>query len=254
MAEGRVVMSMTFAVIVGTVMIQAPTARLVGRRLGVLEEKRSGVLIVGADSVGRALGRKLVRASVPVLLLDTNRWNVERAQNDGLDARVGNALDELVMRTLDLDVIGRLMAVTSNDSVNRVAVQIYEREFGPQNVHAIRLADSPEPDEESEDAPYLFGERLSWEDLFQKLGADHTLESAAIEERNTSVSDLMQRYPGVVPLFAFDEEDELRTLSDDAPLRIGESVIYLHDPNAEDAESATAAKTEPRAEADAPAS
>ena len=84
MSEGRDVMSMTFAVIVGTVMIQAPTARLVGKRLGVLEEKRGGVLIVGANSVGRTIGKSLSRLSVPVLLLDTNRWNVERAQNDGL--------------------------------------------------------------------------------------------------------------------------------------------------------------------------
>lgn len=236
MNEGREVMSLTFAVIVGTVMLQAPTARLVGRKLGVLEEKRGGVLIVGANSVGRALGRQLVRASVPVLMLDTNRWNVERAQNDGLDARVGNALDELVMATLDLDVIGRLMAVTSNDSVNRVATQLYEREFGPQFVHAIRLSESPEPNEAREAAPYLFGKRLSWEDLFQRLGSDQTLENAAIEERNSTVRDLMKRYPGVVPLFAFNSEDELRTLSDDAQLRIGDSMIYLNDPNAEEAE------------------
>lgn len=251
MSEGRDVMSLTFAVIVGTVMIQAPTARFVGKRLGVLEEKRSGVLIVGANSVGRALGRRLTRASVPVLMLDTNRWNVERAQNDGLDARVGNALDELVIRTLDLDVIGRLMAVTSNDSVNRVAVQIYEREFGPQNVHAIRLADSPEPNQENENAPYLFGKRLSWEDLFQRLGSDHTLENAAIEEQNTSVTDLMQRYPGVVPLFAFDEEGNLRTLADDGPLRVGDSVIYLNDPNSVDLEDAISEATAPAPKTDA---
>lgn len=251
MSEGREVMSMTFAVIVGTVMIQAPTARLVGRRLGVLEEKRNGVLIVGANSVGRALGRKLTRASVPVLMLDTNRWNVERAQSDGLDARVGNALDELVMRTLDLDVIGRLMAVTSNDSVNRVALQIYEREFGPQNVHAIRLADSPETDQESDGAPYLFGQRLSWEDLFQRLDADHTLENAAIEERNTSVADLMKRYPGVVPLFAIDEEGDFRTLADDGALRVGDSVIYLNDPSAVDTEAAATGAPEPAASKDA---
>jgi NhaP-type Na+/H+ or K+/H+ antiporter len=236
MSEGREVMSMTFAVIVGTVMIQAPTARLVGRKLGVLESKRNGVLIVGANSVGRALGRKLSRAGVPVLMLDTNRWNVKKAQNDGLDARVGNALDELVMRTLDLDVIGRLMAVTSNDSVNRVAVQIYEREFGLQHVHAIRLADSPEPSQEAESAPYLFGRRLSWEDLFQRLGADHTLESAAIEEKTTTVEELMERYPGVVPLFAFGEDSELRPLADDGPLTVGESVIYLNDPSVAESE------------------
>jgi len=239
MSEGREVMSLTFAVIVGTVMVQAPTARFVGKKLGVLESKRNGVLIVGANSVGRALGRKLARAGVPVLMLDTNRWNVKKAQSDGLDARVGNALDELVMRTLDLDVIGRLMAVTSNDSVNRVAVQVYEREFGSQHVHAIRLADSPEPSEKAERAPYLFGRRLSWEDLFQRLGHDHTLESAAIEEKTTSVDDLMERYPGVVPLFAFDEEGELRPLADDGPLKVGESVIYLHDPHAADTEAAS---------------
>ena len=143
-------------------------------RLGVLEEKRGGVLIVGANSVGRTIGKSLSRLSVPVLLLDTNRWNVERAQNDGLDARAGNALDELVMANLDLDVIGRMIAVTSNDSVNRVAVQIYQREFGRENVHAIRLSESPEPDKDRETGAYLFGKRLSWEDCFQKLGADHS--------------------------------------------------------------------------------
>ena len=35
------------------------------------------------------------------------------------------------------DVLGRLMAITSNDSVNRVAMQLYEREFGHDFVHAV---------------------------------------------------------------------------------------------------------------------
>lgn len=238
--EGRVVMSMTFAVIVGTVMIQAPTARLVGKRLGVLEERRNGVLIVGANSVGRALGSALSRLSFPVLLLDTNRWNVERAQKEGLDARVGNALDELVMQNLDLDVIGRLFAVTSNDSVNRVAVQVYEREFGQEDVHAIRLSESPEPQAGKERGDYLFGKRLSWEDLFQKLGAEHTIERAQIEERNATVAQLMERYPGVVPLFKIQEDGELRTLADDAPLRIGDGMLYLVDPDFEEPEEPVA--------------
>ena len=247
-AEGRVVMSLTFAVIVGTVMLQAPTARLVGRRLGVLEEKRCGILIIGANSVGRAIGRKLARESIPVLLLDTNRWNVERAQSDGLDARVGNALDELVFENLDLDVLGRLMAITSNDSVNRVATQLYEREFGHDFVHAVRLAESPEPNGDDDEQPYLFGKRLAWEDLFQKLGAGHALERAKIEEGDTTVADLMGRYPGVVPLFAIDEQGDLRTLADDAPLAVGDDMLYLVDPAFE------ASEAEPEGAADALAS
>ncbi|MFT7667618.1 MAG: NhaP-type Na+/H+ or K+/H+ antiporter, partial [Planctomycetota bacterium] len=41
---GRMVMSMTFAVIAGTVIVQAPTARFVAKKLKVLEDQANGIL------------------------------------------------------------------------------------------------------------------------------------------------------------------------------------------------------------------
>jgi NhaP-type Na+/H+ or K+/H+ antiporter len=234
-AEGRVVMNLVFAVIVGTVVLQAPTARLVGRWLGVLEEARNGFLIVGANSFALALGRALHRAGRRVVLLDTNIWRVERAREHGLQAHRADALDPIVLEALDLDGVGNLLAMTPNDGVNRTALRLFERDFGSARVRAVQLDSSPPT---AEDAPFLFGERLSWKSATDRLRAGALIEKAQVDHE-LDADDLDGVLPGAIPLLALDESGAPRFLADDAALTVGETLFYLA-PAEEDAPAADA--------------
>jgi len=227
---GFLVRDLTFAVIVGTVLVQGPTARPVGRWLGVLAGAPTGFLIVGGSRTGIMLGRALLHADHRVLLLDTNYAAVRRAREAGIPARRTNALDDTAMESLDLDGLGWVMAVTPNDAVNRLAVRLYGSTFGTPRVRAIRTTDSPARDDVPALAPWLFAERRSLEELEGELGSGSTVEMAAIDE-NTTVDEI-QSGGEMIPLIAFDRSGVPRFLDEGAALEIGESVMYL-DPHLE---------------------
>ncbi|HIG11077.1 MAG: cation:proton antiporter [bacterium] len=223
---GELVLYLVFAVVVGTVLVQAPTARWVAARLGVLEGDRNGFLFVGGNTIARALARALDRAGYAVQIVDRSQWQVDRARAEGLHARCADALDPLEIENFDLFGIGHLCAATPSDGVNRLAVQLYAREFGRENVRAIKLESSPPDDLSAGDPMYAFGSRLVWEDFLERLNAGQEIRSAEVDE-DLAVDEIGRLLPGAVALLAIDEHERVRFLEDDDPLTVGEKLFYL---------------------------
>lgn len=129
--------TLVFAVIVGTVVLLSLSAKRVAQWLGVTEADPHGFLIVGADELARQIGNVLQQEGVRVVLADINPANVRQAKLDGLEAHYGNLLgsgaDEV-----SLEGIGTLLALTPNDEANTLSAKKYEREFGRKNVYQLR--------------------------------------------------------------------------------------------------------------------
>ncbi|UCG86557.1 MAG: sodium:proton antiporter, partial [Gemmatimonadota bacterium] len=125
----------TFLVIVGTVLVYGVAAAPVARWLRVASPDPQGLLIVGADPWIRSVAELLQREGVEVLLVDSNWAHVAAARQSGLRAQYGNVLDEQAMDALDLDGIGGLLAVTSNDEVNALAALHFGEVFGRARVY-----------------------------------------------------------------------------------------------------------------------
>ncbi len=136
-ADARLVAALTFLVIVGTVVLQGGTARLVARWLGVAEAEPQGFLLMGAHPFSRLLGRMLQEEGFLVRLVDTNWDNVQEARIQGLDVYYGNILSELAENDLDLTGLGRLLALTSNDEANALACMHLLDEFGSSEVYQL---------------------------------------------------------------------------------------------------------------------
>ena len=221
---GQTVQALTFAVILGTVLIQAPTAGWVGRKLGVLDLGRVGFLVMGCNTAGRFIGRALAKKGLRVVCLDTNLRNVELAQEEGLSARRANALDEFTISNMDLDGIGHFVAMTPNDLANRVACRLLADDFGRVNVRAIAQSDSPE--QEGEHAPpYLFGRRLPYAAFVAAVKSGATMGHATVDEA-TDLKGASELTGGGIPLWAF-KGDQVRFLTDDAALEPGEELWFL---------------------------
>ncbi|NRA95893.1 MAG: sodium:proton antiporter [Planctomycetes bacterium] len=225
-ADGHQIAAMTFAVIAGTVIIQGPTAGWVGRRLGVLESAPAGVLVIGANEVACRLAQALHRNGHRVLVLDTNYASVRRARESGLPARRTDALDDAASDSLDLDGIGTMLAMTSSDAVNRLAVRLYANEFGKGRVRALRTRYSPSREETPSLPPWLFGERLGYEDLITLVDAGATVEVAAIDHE-TTVTDVMRDLHGSEPLLATGSDGLPRFLDEDDALTMGETLFFF---------------------------
>ena len=233
MPGGSEVMTLTFAVIIGTVLVQGPTAAPVGRWLGVLETARHGAILVGGGRASLELGRAIKRLGPRILILDTNPWRVRQAHEFGLEARRANVMDDIRMEEIDLSGIGSLFSMTPNDQLNRLAARNYQRNYGRDHSRAIRGETSPELDE-SRHAPYLFGSRLLLEEFQRRLLDGWTIEAVEIdgevdeEEQNAFLAE-------VTPLLAYHEKQGLLLLDDDDELPKGTTLLYLQRPQSEDA-------------------
>jgi len=130
----------TFLVVVGTVAVYGLTAAPVARRLGVASPNPQGLLIVGADAWVRSLAQLISDCGFSVILVDSNWTHVAAARRSGIRASYGNILAEPTMYELELDGIGRLLAMTSNDEVNSLAALHFSEVFGRSRVFQLPVA------------------------------------------------------------------------------------------------------------------
>lgn len=137
LAESRILESITFSVILGTVAVCGLGAGPLARRLGLSDPNPQGILFVGAEPWVRELAVVLSRHQIATLILDTNYTNFSAARMAGLNAHCVNALSEHVQESLELSGIGRVFAVTPNDEVNTLAVHEYTRFFPRASMYQL---------------------------------------------------------------------------------------------------------------------
>lgn len=206
--------SLVFIVIVGTVVIQSLTARPLARLLKVSEPEPSGVLIVGANTLARAIGRSLQSHGFKVLLADTNWENVRKARMEGLKTFFGNVVSEHADRHMDLMGIGKLLAVTKRPTLNALACIRFRREFGAKNVFIIKTEEEHQARErdyiaDDYSAPFLFGGSITQKQLSQLLQDGREIRLTSITDEFT-YDDFLEKYKGdSVPLFAINKRGQL---------------------------------------------
>ncbi|SHK32228.1 cation:proton antiporter domain-containing protein [Rhodothermus profundi] len=100
------------------------------------DHERRGVLIIGAGTTARALGRVLAR-SQPVWVVDRNPQLCALAEKDGLQARCGDALDEQVLSEAQAAHVRTFIAMTGNAEVNALAAQLARTVFYVPEIHVL---------------------------------------------------------------------------------------------------------------------
>jgi NhaP-type Na+/H+ or K+/H+ antiporter len=238
--------SITFGVIVGTVLFYGLTAPIAARVLGVSDSEPQGVLMVGASRLARAMGGLLKARGVRVLLVDTNRGNVNAARMEGLDCVYGNVLDDLDFERLDLRGIGRAVALTPNAEVNTLALQRFERIFGRANIYSIPTR--PEKPRKSVDdkkekasktpknSPHgrrLFAGDADLMTIEQRVARGWVLKATTLSEE-FGFNDFRTLYgPAALVMFVIDREGDVEIVAagKSATATPGQTVVALIDPD-----------------------
>ena len=86
-----------FSVIIGTVTIYGLGAAPLAARLELATPDRRGFVIVGADVFGRMIGKAIHDEGSQVLMVDTNRHNIQSARLAGLPVLYGSIAAEDVI-------------------------------------------------------------------------------------------------------------------------------------------------------------
>jgi NhaP-type Na+/H+ or K+/H+ antiporter len=227
----------TFAVIVATVSVYGLSARWLARRLGLLGSGSRGFLIAGAHLPARRIAAALREAGQEVLLVDTNRENINAAKMEGLPTFQGNILSEQLLRKIDGTSIGRLLALTANTDVNSLAVLHFARHFGRSQV--FQLPHTPRGDGVTAKVKADVTLELKGRLLFDPAGSIENLETRlrsgeAIKRTLLTKEfgyDALQARAGgsLILMFVQDATGELLVNTIGSPLvpKPGQSVIAL---------------------------
>lgn len=133
---------LVFMIVLGTVLLNATTARLFAKLVGVFLKKSNAILLVGASNPSRLIASYLRDKGKRVVLIDSNKNFIKQAQDDDLEALNVNIYDDELSDNIELSDVGYLIAITGNDAVNKYALANFSKIFGEHG--SYRLASSIE--------------------------------------------------------------------------------------------------------------
>jgi hypothetical protein len=235
-ADARLLVPITFVVIIGTVVVYGLTSPFVAHRLGIAEPDPQGVLLVGAQPWARALGGVLREKGFAVVLVDSNRVNTAAARMAGLTTHTGSVLAEKAIDEINLGGIGRLLAVTPNDWVNALAVQRFARVFGRAQCYQLPPRAEPQGKQTLHkhlQGRWLFGPEITHDTLERQLAAGAVVKATPLTDSFDFAAFRSFYGETAVPLLLMTEAGGLKvvTATDPPTPQPGQTLISLvHDP------------------------
>ncbi len=212
--EAEFLVPITFLVIIITIAIYGLSAIPLSKWLKLGNPNPQGLLIVGAYPLARAIARVLKAAGFKVLLVDNNYYNISAARMEGINSYYGNILSEGILDKLELDGLGRLLALTPNREVNSLATVHFTQVFESSDVYQLEIqgSETKERDKLSRElhGGILFGENLGYYELVERFNKDGDVKSTPITEK-FSYETFLKKYgeENVLPLFLINEDKTL---------------------------------------------
>ena len=222
---------LVFMIVLGTVLLNATTARLFAQLVGVFLKNSQGILIIGASTISRLIASYLKKNKRHVVLVDSNGSNIKKARELGLDAIQENVYSDDLINNIELSDVGYLMALTGNSEVNLNAIEKFRKHFGENG--SFRVVSSDEMyDPENNPKEGLFSQTddyIKLTNLARKYPSIHeiTLNS---KEHYDGLIEISKTDPDIIPLFVKNNEGELSIIpsnSTDVEIEEGYMLVYL---------------------------
>ncbi|WP_017733901.1 cation:proton antiporter [Nafulsella turpanensis] len=227
-ADARLILPLVFMFILGTVVVQGASAKMVARWLGVLRKESPGVLFIGANEAARFIAKYLYDQGVPVLMADTAHANLIEAEEMGLPSYGGNILKENLWEEVDLTEMGQLFAMTSNTEINVLACKKFENEFGEDK--NFRLISRREVEVKDIDKPknLLFHGTIDFINLIQLVRESPNIEETPVNSLTDYEEFMEYNRDKIIPLFVRTDENRFKTISG-YPLSFskGDKLVYI---------------------------
>lgn len=205
---------LVFMIVLGTVLLNATTARYFAKIVGVFLEKSKGILIVGASDVSRLIGQYLVKNNRHVVLIDSNYANIDKAQEMGLDALTTNIYSDTLEDNIELNDMGYLMALTGSADINQYAIDKFGNQFGENG--AFRLVTTKEMnDPKNKPKEGLFSDTDDFvllTKIAQKYPEIHEIDIID-KPHHKHLIEITNKEEDIIPLFLKDIKGELQIIS-----------------------------------------
>ncbi len=205
---------LVFVIVLGTVLLNATTARLFAKMVGVFLKQSNGILIVGASKVSRLLGHYLETNGRHVVLIDSNQGNIAKAKELGLEALTTNIYSDNLMDNIELNDVGYLMAMTGNADINRYAINKFSKQFGENG--SFRLVTASEMNNPNNNPKQgLFSHTDDYVTLTEVTRKYPSIQEIDVDDKEhyASLIEITNKDKNMIPLFLKDDEGELHIIS-----------------------------------------
>ena len=227
---------LTFLVIVGTVAVYGLCSGPVARFLGLASPNPQGILFGGANAWICQIAEALQFEGFAVQVVDTNYRNIASARMKGIPVTCASLMSDSAAEEIDLGGIGRLLAMTPNDELNRLVAMRFRHDFGTSGVYQLpfgvatgggkREATLPQ------EARFLFGRHATYSYLSGRF-ADGAIVKRTLLTNEFTYDDFLSTYgEDVLLLFLKTESGKLDVGTAKLPLKPkpGQTVIALVTP------------------------
>ena len=226
---------LVFMIVLGTVLLNATTARMFAKVVGVFLKKSEGILIVGASKVSRLLGHYLETNGRHVVLIDSNEKNIDKAKEIGLEAMSTNIYSDTLMDNIELSDVGYIMALTGNPDINKYAIEKFQKQFGENG--SYRLVTTQEMlDDTNNPKEGLFSHKDDYSALLELTRAYPSIEEVDLRDKAhyDKLITISNKDPDIIPLFVKDNNGEFHIISsynlEFENIEKGYQLVYLGKP------------------------
>ena len=233
--DAKYITPLVFMIVLGTVLLNATTARLFAKLVGVFLDKSGGILIVGASKISRLLGHYLETNGRHVVLIDSNESNIKKAKELGLEAIATNIYSDTLMDNIELSDVGYLMALTGNSEINKYAISKFSKQFGENG--SFRLVTTQEMlDDTNNPKEGLFSHKDDFNSLIDLTRKHPSIQEIDLEDKAhyDKLINISNNDKDIIPLFVKDDEGELHIISsynlDFDNIKEGFQLVYLGKP------------------------
>lgn len=193
---------LVFMIVLGTVLLNATTARPMAKILKVFLSKSEGILIIGASKLPRIIAQYLDKNNRHVVLVDSNATNVKKANDLGLEAIREDIYAEDLEDNIELNDMGYLLALTGNSEINQFAIEKFKKQFGESgNFRLITPEEMNDPANNPKEG--LFSHTHDFVKLTEVARKYPTIHEIKVdtEEHYNALIELIKRDDDMVPLF-----------------------------------------------------
>jgi len=234
-AGAEYITPLVFMIVLGTVLLNATTARFVAKIVGVFLKQSNGILIIGATKASRLIGDYLEKNDRHVVLIDNNQTNILKAKELGLEAINSNIYSDSLEDNIELSDVGYLIALTGNSDINTFAINKFGKDFGENG--AFRLVTREElsdPNHTPKQGIFLqTDDFISLAEVTRKYPAIHEINIKDKEHFNSLIIK-SEKDKDNIALFLKDPSGELHIISnidkDTETFAKGWKLVYLGKP------------------------
>jgi NhaP-type Na+/H+ and K+/H+ antiporter len=226
----------TFLVIIGTVLFYSIISPIAAKLLKISQTNPQGIIIAGGQDWVVDIAKVINQNGIEVLLFDTNRANVKNAKLNGIKAVNESIISEHIADEINLDGMGKFVALTSNDEVNSLGVLNFSEIFDVENLFQLIPKNETERNNFSPQhlrGRYLFSSEMNYSIINQKFLRGAVVKSTKITEEFTFDNFIEKNRDSVIPLFLIDNNQRLIpfTVEDELLPVKGNIIIAIYNGN-----------------------